>query len=87
MSSVEDHGHYKSRINRTAIRSWGKIVALFGVGMLPCPDCGVPMILHFWPLALVLLFNYRAKQRKLEAQGDDLQGNCTKCPPQDHHRS
>ncbi|MGQ9684607.1 MAG: hypothetical protein ACUVX9_18950, partial [Anaerolineae bacterium] len=33
---------------------WLSVGALLGAGMLPCPDCGAPMILHFWPLAAMV---------------------------------
>jgi hypothetical protein len=37
------------------LTSWGVIAALLGVGALPCPDCGMPMAWHLWPLALLIL--------------------------------
>ena len=38
------------------IRTWGSAAALIGIGMLPCPDCGVPLIIKFWPLATLIAF-------------------------------
>jgi hypothetical protein len=33
---------------------------MWGMGLLPCPGCGAPMIMHFWPIAFALtLFNLR----------------------------
>ena len=29
--------------------------AMLGVGVLPCPECGTPMIFHFWPIAGLVL--------------------------------
>lgn len=50
----------KRRVKNAALKSWLMIAGLWGVGFLPCPDCGAPMVLHFWPLALVLtLFQLR----------------------------
>ncbi len=34
---------------------WLKRLGWLGLGILPCPDCGAPIALHFWPLALVVL--------------------------------
>ena len=36
------------------IKPWLGVIALGGAGVLPCPDCGAPMIFHFWPIALIL---------------------------------
>lgn len=44
----------RERITRTAIRAWLPVIGLGGAGLLPCPDCGAPMMIHFWPIALVL---------------------------------
>ena len=41
-------------------KRWVAAAALWGMGLLPCPCCGVPMIMHFWPAALALtLLNLR----------------------------
>jgi hypothetical protein len=37
------------------LTSWTVIVALLGAGALPCPDCGMPLAWHLWPLALLIL--------------------------------
>jgi hypothetical protein len=39
----------RRRINRRGL----KITGLVGAGLLPCPDCGGPLIAHLWPIALV----------------------------------
>lgn len=53
---------------------------LLGVGVLPCPECGAPMIFHFWPTAVLLTVvqvlkgRYRARpaRRKLPVRSDML---------------
>jgi hypothetical protein len=51
---------FGSRLKWAAIRRWMAVAGLFGVGILPCPDCGAPMIVHFWPMAmLMILYNVR----------------------------
>jgi len=57
----------KHKTTSIIIKPWIKIVSLFGVGLLPCPECGAPMIFHFWPLALALTVTQIVKQRKLKA--------------------
>jgi hypothetical protein len=48
------------------IKPWLGVIGLAGLGLLPCPDCGAPMIFHFWPIALVLtlrnLIKHKAQQ-------------------------
>jgi hypothetical protein len=43
-----------ARLEGKAFKSWIGIAGLWGAGLLPCPDCGAPMLFHFWPLALTL---------------------------------
>lgn len=38
------------------------MLGLFGAGLLPCPDCGAPMIVHFWPVALIIMINNLIKK-------------------------
>ena len=55
------------------IKSWIGIAALGGAGFLPCPDCGAPMIFHFWPIALVLALRNLRKNKNLD-QVDETWG-------------
>jgi len=32
------------------------VAVLLGVGIAPCPECGMPLVIHIWPLALLLAF-------------------------------
>ena len=34
-----------------------------GLGTLPCPECGAPMIFHFWPVAGLVLVVQTLKRR------------------------
>jgi hypothetical protein len=43
------------RLTGSTARWWVATAALLGVGMLPCPECGAPVILHIWPIAGLLL--------------------------------
>jgi hypothetical protein len=57
------------------LTSWAAVIALLGVGALPCPDCGVPMAWHLWPLALLILagkwISRRRRGIKREQASDD----------------
>jgi hypothetical protein len=44
--------------------SWAFIAALLGTGALPCPDCGMPLAWHLWPLAVLLLAGRWIARRK-----------------------
>ncbi len=33
---------------------WAMVIALLGAGIAPCPECGMPLAVHLWPLALLL---------------------------------
>jgi hypothetical protein len=49
------------------VKPWLGVAGLVGLGLLPCPDCGAPMIIHFWPIAAVVtLHNFlRGRKKKL----------------------
>jgi hypothetical protein len=44
--------------------------SLLGVGMLPCPECGTPMIFHIWPLAGIVLVVQAMKKRAQKEEQD-----------------
>ncbi len=67
-------------IKRKAFRFLLVMSGLLGIGILPCPDCGSPMIVHLWPLALLyslrhFLHHHREKTRFLL---DDIDGDKNK---------
>jgi hypothetical protein len=41
---------------------------MLGVGALPCPDCGTPMIFHIWPIAGLVLAVRAIKKRYREEE-------------------
>ncbi len=69
----------RKRLAASTAKWWLAAGALLGVGMLPCPDCGAPMILHFWPLAAMVLA-LRAMKRRYRGEqpapdpGEEPQG-------------
>jgi hypothetical protein len=46
------------------LTSWAAIVALLGAGAVPCPECGMPLAWHLWPLAILLLAARLIARRK-----------------------
>lgn len=46
-----------------ALRPWCAVAGLLGAGLLPCPECGSPMAIHFWPIALGLAVRTYVRQR------------------------
>jgi len=57
------------RLRKSAAKLWLAAGGLLGVSLLPCPECGTPLIFHVWPLAgLVLL----ARAIRKHAQGKEL---------------
>ena len=44
----------KPENGKRTINTWVIVLTLLGVGAAPCPDCGMPLAIHFWPLALLL---------------------------------
>jgi len=55
---------------------------LLGVGALPCPECGAPMICHFWPIAWLLLVVQVLKRRHggvSPAEDEEQKGEQKRC--------
>lgn len=73
----QEAGRWKWRI----VKPWLGVAGLFGAGLLPCPDCGKPMIMHFWPLALLLSLRNLIKQRKNHIELDLEQPHSQENPP------
>ena len=55
------------KISWVLIKSWLPVVGSWTAGLLPCPDCGAPMIMHFWPLALVLTLRKLREERSIKS--------------------
>lgn len=75
------------RLTGATARGWLLVGAMLGLGALPCPECGVPMILHFWPIAgLVLVVQtLKRRYRKAPAAEHDT-GEEVEATPVDHWR-
>jgi len=57
------------RLTTSTAKGWFLLGAMLGVGVLPCPECGAPMIFHFWPFAgLVLVVQVLKKRYRGEDQ-------------------
>ena len=69
MDTEQSHTHRQKRLSHSAVRLWLAAGGLLGVGLMPCPECGTPMIFHVWPLAgLVLVARaMRKRAQKREA--------------------
>lgn len=44
---------------------WVAAVGVFSVGLLPCPDCGIPLAAHVWPVAGIVWLYRRVRRRSL----------------------
>jgi hypothetical protein len=56
---------WRLKLNNRVV-AWAGVL---GVGLLPCPDCGLPLAAHIWPVAaLVALFRWfkRRSARRLD---------------------
>jgi hypothetical protein len=54
----------RKRLTASTMKWMLLVGALLGVGALPCPDCGTPMIFHIWPIAGLLVVAQAIKKRK-----------------------
>jgi hypothetical protein len=61
----------RARLKGTAFESWLGIAGLWSAGLLPCPDCGAPMLLHFWPVALALTLVQLRRRRCSRSSSPD----------------
>lgn len=58
----------RARLEGKAFKSWLGIAGLWGVGLLPCPECGAPMLFHFWPLALAFTLTKLRRDKETAAE-------------------
>jgi hypothetical protein len=54
------------RLTASTVKGMLMVGAFLGVGALPCPDCGTPMIFHIWPIAGLLVVVQVIRKRKGE---------------------
>lgn len=57
-----------ARIRWAILRPWLGVAGLLGVGALPCPDCGAPMIAHLWLPAVLLALRNILRQRNIRQE-------------------
>lgn len=43
------------KVVKQSRRWWIALGALLATSVIPCPECGGPLVLHIWPLAALLL--------------------------------
>ncbi len=48
----------------STIRPWLKSMGLLVSGMFPCPECGIPILWHVWPLMAILIFSRMMSRRR-----------------------
>jgi len=56
-------------VNRWRLALNNRIVAwagVIGIGLLPCPDCGLPLAIKIWPVAGVVWVVRRVRRRSDE---------------------
>ena len=58
------------RLTKSTAKLWLIMGGLLSVGMLPCPECGTPMIFHIWPLAGIVLV-VRMMKKRYQEKGQD----------------
>jgi len=56
----------RKRLTASTVKGILLVGAFLGVGALPCPDCGAPMIFHIWPIAGLLVVAQVFRKRKGE---------------------
>ena len=61
-----------SRLSKSTAKLWLTAGGLLGAGMLPCPDCGTPMIFHVWPLVGLVLVARAIRKRSQAEEPADL---------------
>jgi hypothetical protein len=44
---------------------WVGVAGVLGVGLVPCPDCGLPLAVHIWPVAGVIWLYRYVRRRQL----------------------
>jgi hypothetical protein len=74
------------RFTGATARGWLLVGALLGLGALPCPECGAPMILHFWPIAGLVLVVQALKRRYRDKSPAEKGGQENNAAPVDHRR-
>ena len=81
--------HIHKRPAQSTAKWWLTIGGLLGVGALPCPECGTPMILHVWPLVGLVLVAQAIRRRAQKEKQDGSDTSPAKPEtrvPTSHHK-
>ncbi len=62
------------RLGAVVNRVWLLVIPLMGVSLLPCPDCGGRLIVHYWPIAGLVLAAQALRGRRRARSGADDEG-------------
>jgi hypothetical protein len=54
----------RKKLTASTVKGMLLVGAFLGIGALPCPDCGAPMIFHIWPIAGLLVVAQVIRKRK-----------------------
>ncbi len=67
----------RKRFTASVVKGMLLVGAFLGVGALPCPDCGTPLIFHIWPIAglLVVVQGIRNRKGKEHKPSDPISGS------------
>jgi len=73
----------RERFSASAGQPWLALGTFLGIGMLPRPECGTPMIFHIWPVvglvAVVQALKHRhPEKRPVDGHCQDTEGE-TEC--------
>jgi hypothetical protein len=55
----------------TSIKGLVIIGGAFGISLLPCSECGTPLILHIWLIAIPILVVGAMKKRYIQKNSTD----------------
>jgi hypothetical protein len=72
-STIMSHKSLSNILKQKSFHFWLSVSGFLGISMLPCPDCGSPMIVHLWPLALLFTLRHvthRHREKSLSEFGN-----------------
>lgn len=69
---------WRSKLRWKVFKPWLAVVGSCGAGLLPCPECGGPILVHIWPVTLALtlrnvVHGRRRRDGHREVEGSDEQ--------------
>jgi hypothetical protein len=60
------------RAGKRSARWWVAVAVLLGAGIAPCPDCGLPLAIHLWPLAVLMAIVHLIARRSRPLPDDQI---------------